>query len=152
MLGILSVINAIAQGTVDRKPQNIAERTYFGKKRAVDTMVDWNGSARQAINLLRALQPYEPLIASLNGRTIKIYEAAPQEGTALGGMPGQIMAKKSGRLLVQTGKGCLEIQSYEIVPFHGWINRILQKILMPSVGYRFDPAPPATDQVLKKIS
>ncbi|HKP01266.1 MAG TPA: methionyl-tRNA formyltransferase [Nitrospiraceae bacterium] len=149
---LANVVNAIAQGTVDRKPQNIADRTYFGKKKAADTMADWNGSARQIINLLRALQPYEPLIASLNGRTIRIYEAYPQEGAALGGMPGQIIAKKSGRLLVQTGKGCLEIQSYEIVPFHGWVNRILQKVLMPSVGYRFDLALPTTTQTPKPFS
>jgi methionyl-tRNA formyltransferase len=141
---LTNVVNAIAQGTVDRKPQNIAERTYFGKRTAADTMVDWTGSARQILNLLRALQPYEPLTAYLNGRTIKIYEAHPQEGAVLGGTPGQIMAKTSGRLLVQTGKGYLEIHYYEIVPFHGWINCILQKILMPPVGYRFDPAPPAT--------
>jgi methionyl-tRNA formyltransferase len=146
------VVNAVAQGTVDRKPQNISERTYFGKKKAADTMADWNGSARQIFNLLRALQPYEPLTASLNGRTIKIYEAHPQEVAALGGAPGQIMAKNAGKLLVQTGKGCLEIQSYEIAPFHGWVNRILQKVLMPSVGYRFDLAPPTTAHTPNPIS
>ena len=149
---LTQVVNAMAQGTVDRKPQNFAERTYFGKKKAADMMVDWNGSARQIINLLRALQPYEPLIAYLNGRMIKIYEAHPQEGVVLGGVPGQIMAKKPGRLLVQTGKGYLEIRSYEIVPFHGWVNCIVQKILTPSVGYHFDLAPPATDPVLEKVS
>jgi methionyl-tRNA formyltransferase len=138
-------VNAMAQGTVKLKPQNIAERSYFGKRKASDTMVDWNGSTRQILNLLRALQPYEPLTAYLNGRTIKIYEAQHQERAASGGVPGQIMARQPGKLLVQTGDGCLEIQSYEIVPFHGWINHILQNILMPSVGYRFDLAPAATD-------
>ena len=54
------------------------------------------------------------------------------------------MAKQPGKLLVQTGKGYLAIQSYEIAPFHGWINRLLQKILVPSVGYRFDRFPAAS--------
>jgi len=138
-------VNAMAQGTVKLKPQNIAERSYFGKRNAADTMVDWAGSARQILNLLRALQPYESVTASLNGHTIKIYEAQLQERAALGGIPGQIMAKEPGKLLVQTGKGYLEIRSYEIAPFHGWINRLLQKILVPSVGYRFDLVPAATE-------
>lgn len=138
-------VNAMARGTIELKPQNIAERSYFGKKNETDTMVDWNGSARQIMNLLRALQPYEPLTAYLNGRRIKIYEAQSQEGAASGGVPGQIMAKQPGRLLVQTGNGYLDIQSYEIAPFHGWINRILQKTMMPSVGYRFDLAPASTE-------
>ena len=139
-------VNAMARGTVELTPQSIAERNYFGKRKAADTMVDWNGSARQIMNLLRALQPYEPVTAYLNGRTIKIYEAQSQERAASGGVPGQIMARQPGRLLVQTGNGYLAIQSYEIAPFHGWINHILQKILMPSVGYRFDLIPAATGQ------
>ena len=149
---LTETVNAMAQGTVCLKPQNLAERSYFGKRKAADIMVDWNGSARQILNLLRALQPYEPVTASLNGHTIKIYEAKLQEGAASGGVPGQIMAKQPGKLLVQTGKGYLEIQSYEIAPFHGWINRLLQKILVPSVGYRFDLGPAATGPAPKAVS
>ena len=137
---LTEAVNAMAQGRIAPKPQNNAERSYFGKIKSADTILDWNGSAKQIANLLRALQPYEPLTAYLNGRTIKIYDAQPQEGTASGRVPGQIIATESGRLLVQTGNGYLEIQSYEIVPFHGWLNRILQKVLLPSVGSRFDLA------------
>lgn len=133
-------VNAMVQGTIDPKPQNIAERSYFGKKKAADTILDWNGSAREIVNLWRALQPYEPLAACLNGTTIKIYDAQPQEGAPSERAPGEIMSKQSGKLLVQTGNGYLEIRSYEIVPFHGWINRILQEFLLP-VGSRFDLAP-----------
>ncbi|HSL03801.1 MAG TPA: methionyl-tRNA formyltransferase [Nitrospiraceae bacterium] len=137
---LTEAVNAMARGTLNPKPQNIAERTYFGKKKAADTVLDWNGSARQIANLWRAVQPYEPLAACLNGTTIKIYDAQPQEGPPSGRVPGEIMAKRSGRLLVQTGNGYLEIRSYEIVPFHGWINRILQGFML-SVGSRFDLAP-----------
>ena len=31
---LTEAVNAMAQGTLDLKPQNIAERTYFGKKKA----------------------------------------------------------------------------------------------------------------------
>ncbi len=142
-------VNAIARGTIELTPQNIAERSYFGKKKASDTMVDWKQPARHILNLLRALQPYEPAIASLNGNTIKIYEARLQERSAEEGSPGQIMAKQSGKLLVQTGRGYLEILAYEIVPFHGWINRTLQQILLPSVGSHFDLTQPATEPTPK---
>lgn len=148
---LTEAVNAMAQGTIDRKPQNIAERSYFGKKKAADTILDWNGSARQIANLLRAIQPYEPLTACLNGKTIKIYDAQPQEGPPSGRVPGEIMAKQSGGLLVQTGNGYLEIRSYEIVPFHGWVNRILQAFLLP-VGSRFDLAPSAMGLTSKAVS
>ena len=61
------------------------------------------------------------------------------------------MSKQSGRLLVQTGNGYLEIRSCEIVPFHGWINRILLEFLLP-VGSRFDLAPPATELASHAVS
>lgn len=146
-------VNAMAQGTITSTPQNIADRTYFKKRTAADTILDWNGSARHITNLLRALQPYEPLTAFLNGNMIKIYDAQPVEEARSGGAPpGQIMAKEPGKLLVQTGKGYLEIQTYEVAPFHGWINRILQKIFLPSVGSRFDLAPTAVGQTSKAAS
>jgi methionyl-tRNA formyltransferase len=148
---LTDAVNAMARGTLNPKPQNIAERTYFGKKKAADTVLDWNGSARQIANLWRAVQPYEPLAACLNGTTIKIYDAQPQEGPPSGRVPGEIMAKQSGRLLVQTGNGYLEIRSYEIVPFHGWINRILQGFMLP-VGSRFDRVPSAMGLASKAAS
>jgi methionyl-tRNA formyltransferase len=137
---LTEAVNAMAQGTTAPKPQNIAERSYFGKMKAADTIVDWNGSAKQIANLWRALQPYEPLAACLNGITIKIFDAHPQEGPPSGRAPGEIMSKQSGKLLVQTGNGYFEIRSYEIEPFHGWINRLLQAFLLP-VGSRFDHCP-----------
>jgi methionyl-tRNA formyltransferase len=136
---LTEAVNAMAKGTVNPKPQNIAERTYFGKKKAADTVLDWNASARHISNLWRAVQPYEPLAAHLNGTTINIYDAQPQEGPPSGRVPGEIMAKRPGKLLVQTGNGYLEIRSYEIVPFHGWLSRILQGFMLP-VGSRFDLA------------
>ena len=137
---LTEAVNAMAQGTIAPTPQNIAERSYFGKMKASDTIVDWNGSAKQIANLWRALQPYEPLTACLNGITIKIFDAHPQEGPPSGRAPGEIMSKQSGKLLVQTGNGYFEIRSYEIEPFHGWINRLLQAFLLP-VGSRFDHCP-----------
>jgi methionyl-tRNA formyltransferase len=137
---LTEAVNAMAQGTIAPKPQNIAERSYFGKMKASDTIVDWNGSAKQIANLWRALQPYEPLVACLNGITIKIFDAHHQEGPPSGRAPGEIMSKQSGKLLVQTGNGYFEIRSYEIEPFHSWVNRLLQAFLLP-VGSRFDHCP-----------
>lgn len=148
---LTEAVNAMAQGTVNPKPQNIAERTYFGKKKAADTVLDWSGSAKHIANLWRAIQPYEPLVACLNGTTIKIYDAQPQEGPPSGRVPGEIMAKHSGSLVVQTGDGYLEIRSYEIVPFHGWLNHILQGFMLP-VGSRFDRVPSAMGLTSKAAS
>jgi methionyl-tRNA formyltransferase len=148
---LTGAVEAMARGTLAPKPQNIAERSYFRKKKAADIVLDWNDSARHITNLWRALQPYEPLAASLNGTTIKIYDVQHQEGAPSGRVPGEIMSKQSGTLLVQTGDGYLEIRSYEIAPLHGWLNRLLQAFMLP-VGSRFDTAPSAMGLASKAAS
>jgi len=60
------------------------------------------------------------------------------------------MAKQSGRLLVQTGNGYFEIRSYEIVPFHGWVNRILKS--SAARWQPFDLAPSAMGLASKAVS
>ena len=37
---LTEAVNAMAQGTIDPRPQNIAERSYFGKIKAADTTLD----------------------------------------------------------------------------------------------------------------
>ena len=134
---LVEALDAFAGATSNRDQGKPSESSYFGRRRPADTALDWNASARQICNLLRALQPYEPLRAHFAGRTVQIYEARPHEASKPGDVPGQIIGKGKGRLLVQTGSGLLEVASYEIGPFHGWMNRILQAFLLP-VGSRFD--------------
>ncbi|MGH6740617.1 MAG: hypothetical protein ACREDY_16600, partial [Bradyrhizobium sp.] len=101
---------------------------------------DWNQPAGRIHDLLRAVQPFEPLLTRLGGWTIRMHGAqlrAPDDAPVRAARPGQILARGRGRLLVQTGSGCLEITSYEIGPLHGWINRIFQT-LVPSIGSSFD--------------
>ena len=73
---LTEAIQDMAQGTLDPKPQNIGERTYFGKRKPADTVLDWTESAKHIANLWRALQPYEPLAAYLNAAGLSGQPAA----------------------------------------------------------------------------
>jgi UDP-4-amino-4-deoxy-L-arabinose formyltransferase/UDP-glucuronic acid dehydrogenase (UDP-4-keto-hexauronic acid decarboxylating) len=142
---LVEALAALAGTTTNGGQESSLESSYFGRRRPADTALDWNASARQLGNLLRALQPYEPLRARFKGRTVQIYDARPHDVSQPTGVPGEIISKRKGRLLVQTGSGVLEVTRYEIDPFHGWINRILQTFLLP-VGERFDVALAAVDR------
>lgn len=133
---IVDTLDAMCCGSLSPRSQLSSERAYFGRKSAVDTLIDWNGSPRALMNLLRAVQPFEPLKTRLRGRTLEIFDARPT-GSARTGRPGEILDKRSGHLVVQAGDHFLEITRYEVTPYHGWMNRLAQSFV-PQIGDRFD--------------
>jgi hypothetical protein len=47
---------------------------------------------------------------------------------------------KQGReLVIQTSRGCVNVTCYEIEPFHGWLNRIVQ-LAVPRLGAQLGTA------------
>lgn len=131
-------VDAIEKGQVEARPQNLAERTYYRRSGKKDRTLDWNAPAYEIANLLRAIQPWDALTGRLNGRTITITEVSTCETPNGRAEPGEILSKRGGSLLVQTGRGGLCIHRYEIAPFRGWLNRLAQ-ICVPWVGERFAP-------------
>ena len=94
---LTEAVNAMAQGTVNPKPQNIAERTYFGKKKAADIVLDWNGSARHIANLWRAVQPYEPLVSLSQWDDHQDLRCATSRGASVRESPGRNHGKAIGK-------------------------------------------------------
>lgn len=48
----------LQKGFIKRNPQNLIQGRYFGGRSEQDSLIDWNKSAWQVHNLIRALQPY----------------------------------------------------------------------------------------------
>ena len=60
---------ALEAGTAPRVPQNEAEATYFGRRRPEDGRIDWNKSARDIYNLIRAVtHPFPGAFADIGGK------------------------------------------------------------------------------------
>ncbi|MDY2984674.1 MAG: formyltransferase [Synergistes jonesii] len=96
-------------GTAPRVPQNEAEATYFGRRRPEDGRIDWNRSAVEVYNLVRAVtHPFPGAFAYIGGRKYYIWRARPIEGEA---KPGEIVSYRP--LVVGTGKGLLKILSIQ---------------------------------------
>jgi len=55
-----AVLPALAAGTAPRRPQNLAEGSYFGGRSAKDGRIDWRRNARQIHDLVRAVAPPYP--------------------------------------------------------------------------------------------
>jgi methionyl-tRNA formyltransferase len=54
------VLPQLLQGDVPRRPNNLAEGSYFGGRKPEDGRIDWQQSAAQVYNLIRAVAPPYP--------------------------------------------------------------------------------------------
>jgi methionyl-tRNA formyltransferase len=105
-------IPALASGTVKSVPQNEAEATYTCKRTPEDGEINWQQSALQIHNLIRACtHPFPGAFTVLNGKKVFIWssELPTEKENYVGNIPGRIIGKKNGKIEVLTGQGVLRL-------------------------------------------
>ncbi|WP_323835476.1 bifunctional UDP-4-amino-4-deoxy-L-arabinose formyltransferase/UDP-glucuronic acid oxidase ArnA [Photorhabdus africana] len=101
------VLPQIKAGMYPAIPQDESQATYFGRRTAADSEIDWRKSAMEINNLVRAVtEPYPGAFTFLGEHKITIWRACPlnemhdkQPGTVLSVDP----------LIIACGKGALKI-------------------------------------------
>ena len=100
---------ALEAGTARRVPQDESRATYFGRRRPENGRIDWNKSAVEIYNLIRAVtHPFPGAFAEFGAKKYYIWKAWPLEGSA---PPGTIVSESP--LVAGTGRGLLRIDSIE---------------------------------------
>jgi methionyl-tRNA formyltransferase len=135
---LADTVDALAAGRAQPQRQDPTARTCFGRRKAKDLELDWRWPSRDVVNLMRAVGSWDPLTARVGKSRILIYRARAAGPSRPGVPAGCIVEKRGGYLLVQTGDGCVALEQYEVAPFHGWLNRLAQRLVGPSEGARFD--------------
>lgn len=99
----------LKEGKIIRIPQDDSKATYTKPIRKEDTTIDWNKSAPEIVNLIRALSPTPGAIAKIGNNQYKIYKARVVE--YIEGEPGKVVVKdpKKGELVIATGEGGVSI-------------------------------------------
>jgi UDP-4-amino-4-deoxy-L-arabinose formyltransferase/UDP-glucuronic acid dehydrogenase (UDP-4-keto-hexauronic acid decarboxylating) len=98
----------ILAGNAPRIPQNEAQASYFGRRSAKDGEVDWNQSATQIANLVRAVtRPYPGAFTQARTAQFRIWEAAAQPQSPCGQPPGTILS--TDPLDIACGQGSLRV-------------------------------------------
>lgn len=99
---------------IPRVKQDLAAGSYFGGRRPEDGRIDWNKSAAEIYNLIRAVtRPYPGAYGLLeNDEKMIIWWGEPAEGSPEG-IPGKIDIRDE-EVLVQTGKNALKLMDIEV--------------------------------------
>jgi len=103
----------LCAGTAPRLPQDHAAATYFGGRKPADGRIDWNGSARQVYNLVRAVtHPYPGAFTTWNGQTLYVWAARAHDESP-GAAPGTV-CRVAPALVVQAGTGSVTLDRVEL--------------------------------------
>ena len=70
---IRGALPALLQGKVTRQPNDLQKGSYFGGRKPADGLIDWNQTAKQVHDLVRAVAPpYPGAFSDHNGKTMII--------------------------------------------------------------------------------
>ena len=78
---IVEALDKIADGTAVFTPQDESKATFCHKISAETEHIDWNKTADELINLVRALNPSPAAWTSIDGKRLKIYALRPTDKT-----------------------------------------------------------------------
>ena len=110
---LLTVADALAAGTAREEPQDDSKATYAPKIVKTEGAIDWSLPAARIHNLVRGLQPWPLVSASVEGRRFLLHRTQ-QTDDVVGAPGGTVIDAARDRLLVAGGDGrvlrILEIQ------------------------------------------
>lgn len=123
-------------GTAPRTPQDHSLATYFGGRRPADGAIDWQQSAAQIDNLVRAVtRPYPGAFSYLGNQKVLFWSMTPVEGEN-DRRPGTVLSEDP--LVINCGRGALEVQAGQVEEGGLFVNgRQLARDLCLAEGMRF---------------
>lgn len=109
-LGARLIVQALVQPlSWQASPQPGEGITYAHKIEKAEAPLDWSLDAQTLARRIRAFNPFPGATFDLNGETIKVWAAVPDNGSSPDSPPlaGTVVAADASGLLVQTGQGQL---------------------------------------------
>lgn len=105
---LVETIEDLKKGKIIRQKQDHSKATYAQMITSADEVIDWDKSALQIHNKIRALSPVPGAYSYIEGFKLKIFRSRIKERTEKG-IPGEIKDVTDSGFIVQTGCGTLEI-------------------------------------------
>ncbi|HEY0873957.1 MAG TPA: methionyl-tRNA formyltransferase [Vicinamibacterales bacterium] len=101
---VVEVVDQLSEGTATEVPQDHAAATYANKIERHEGTIDWSLPAARIHDLVRGLQPWPLVSASLDGHRILLHRTAVTDERS-SAEPGTIVTAANGVLAVATADG-----------------------------------------------
>ena len=103
-------MDRMANGNVQRTPQDSSKATYAPMLDKSMSPIDWNKTAQQVHDHVRGLHPWPVATAELAGTKFKVHATVVTDGS---GVPGQILGLTKTGMMVACGEGAVEIRQLQ---------------------------------------
>ena len=107
---VVAALDGLARGTLVAAPQPVDGVTYAAKLEKHEARIDWTRPAVQIERQVRAFNPFPGATARVRGIELKVWRAAPADGT---GEPGAVIAIDARGIVVAAGSGALRLESLQ---------------------------------------
>ncbi|MDO9013029.1 MAG: formyltransferase [Gallionella sp.] len=112
-MALHSVLPELLAGRVQAVKQDLSKGAYFGGRNATDGVINWQQSAQEIHNLVRAVAPPYPGAATrLLGKPVRILQTLVTGCTVSGERPAFYV--KEGKVYAICGQGVLRIVRFEL--------------------------------------
>lgn len=110
---LIETLKDVENGAITRTKQNDAEATHAKMLDKTLGKIDFSKPAEEIERLIRGLNPWPSAYTSLNGKTLKIWDANVVD-KEVEGKPGEIVEITKENIYVKTGKGLLELEEVQL--------------------------------------
>ncbi len=111
---VLTTLDLLARDGISPNPQDGSKATYAPMLKKADGEVDWNQTATEIYNRIRAFNPWPGTYTYLNGASLRIWKAIPAETSIHHELPGVLIHTKSSDAVVTCRLGSLLLQELQI--------------------------------------
>ncbi len=110
---LIEVLDQIEKGEIQKTPQDHLKATYAKPIQKEDGKINWEKSAKEIFNQIRALKVWPKAYTNFRDKQVKILDAEVIDETSQGN-PGEIVKLEKGKgIVVQTGQGKLLIKKIQ---------------------------------------
>lgn len=116
---LLRALPKLIDGTAEFTPQDLSQGAYFGGRKAEDGRIDWNQSARQIHNLVRAVtRPYPGAFCDTPMGRLVIWRTRVLAEQGYESQPCRLLAQEDKLLVYTADGGVLQILEGSIGEHH----------------------------------
>jgi methionyl-tRNA formyltransferase len=110
---IIRWLHRASDQPIEERPQDHAAATYAPKIEKGMALIDWKQPASRVSALIRALDPRPGAYTIWKDKKIKLFSSGIANGNHLGGIPGKVVGRGEGGLVVETGQGAIRISELQ---------------------------------------
>jgi methionyl-tRNA formyltransferase len=110
---IIAAIDAWQAGQLTLRPQPAEGATYAAKIRKDEARIEWTHPAAAIVRRVRAFNPWPVAETRWDGRQLRVWQAEPT-ATPVGGAAGEVLVAGSGRIVVATGEGAVNLLQVQL--------------------------------------